>query len=77
MKSASDQHEQSGVWRRMVGQGACRDNTCGFQAREQPVLQPQGLEERPCQWLQEEAQRERKEAGWNTEASASMSMCRP
>ena len=63
----------------MVGQGLCRDNTSGkgFQAGEQPVLQPQGQEERPCQWSQEEAQTERKEAGWNTEASVPMSMCRP
>ena len=35
MKSASDQHEQSGVWRRMVGQGLCRDNTYGFQDSRQ------------------------------------------
>ena len=41
------------------------------------MLQPQGREERPCQWSQEEAQTERKEAGWNTEASAPVSMCRP
>ena len=41
------------------------------------MLQPQGREERPCQWSQEEAQTERKEAGWNTEASVPMSMCRP
>ena len=56
-----------------------RDNTCGkgFQAGEQPVLQSQGREERPCQWSQEEAQRERKEAGWDTEASGPVSMCRP
>ena len=63
----------------MLGQGLCRNNTCrkGFQAGEQPVLQPQGLEERPCQGSWEEAQRERKEAGWNTEASGLVSMCRP
>lgn len=33
-KGASDQHEQR-VWQRMVGQGLCRDNTCGFQDSRQ------------------------------------------
>ena len=41
------------------------------------MLQPQGWEERPCQWSQEEAQRERKEAERNMEASRPVSMCRP
>ena len=67
------------MWRRMVRQGLCRDNTCGegFQAGEQPVLQPQGREERPCQGSGEEAQREGKEAGWDAEASGPVSTCRP
>ena len=52
----------------------CRDNTCGkgFQAESQP----QGREEQSCQCSQEEAQRERKEAGWNTKASGPLSMIR-
>ena len=33
--------------------------------------------DRPCQGSQEEAQRERKEAGWDTEASGPVSTCRP
>ena len=59
--------------------GLCRDNTCGkgFQAGEQPVQQPQGREERPCQGSEEEAQREGKEAGQDMEASGPVSMCRP
>ena len=61
------------------GQGLCRDNTCGkgFQAGEQPVPQSQAQEERPCPWSQEEAQRERKEAGRDRDASGPVSMCRP
>ena len=39
--------------------------------------QPQGREERPCQGSGEEAQREGKEAGWDTEASGPVSTCRP
>ena len=67
------------MWRRMVRQGLCRDNTCGegFQAGEQSVPQPQGREERPCQGSWEEAQREGKVAGWDVEASGPASTCRP
>ena len=39
--------------------------------------QPQGREERPCQGSLEEAQREGKEAGQDTEASGLVSTCRP
>ena len=49
----------------------------GLQAGEQPVPQLQGGEERPCQGSREEAQRERKEAGWDAEASGPVSTCRP
>ena len=38
--------------------------------------QPRGREERPCQGSQEEAQRERKVAGWDMEASGPVSTCR-
>ena len=63
----------------MVWQGLCRDNICGkgFQAGGQPVPQPRSLEERPCQGLWEEAQREGNKAGWDTEASGPVSTCRP
>lgn len=57
-----DQHEQSGVAEDGGVGSLCRDNTCGipgFQAEEQPVLQPRA--EELCQWSQEEAQTERKE----------------
>ena len=40
-----------------------------FQAGERPVPQHQGRKERPCRWSKKEAQRERQEAGQNTEAS--------
>ena len=67
------------MWCGTVWQGLCRDNTRGegYQAGEQPVLQPQGREARPCQGPQEEAQRERKEAVWDTEASGPVSTRRP
>ena len=67
------------MWCGTVRQGLCRDDTRGkgLQAGEQPVLQPQGREKRPCQVSREEAQRERKEAGWDTEASGPVSTCRP
>ena len=67
------------MWQRMLGQGLCRDSTRGkgLQAGEQPVPQPQGREERTRQVSREEAQREGKEAGWDTEASGPVSTCRP
>ena len=49
----------------------------GLQAGEQPVPQPRGREARPCQGSREEAQTERKEAGWDSEASGPVSTCRP
>ena len=67
------------MWQRMLGQGLCRDSTRGkgLQAGEQPVPQPQGREERTRQGSWEEAQREGKEAGQDTEASGPVSTCRP
>ena len=67
------------MWCGTVQQCVCRDNSCrkGFLAGEQAVQQLQGREERPCQGSGEEAQREGKEAGWDTEASGPVSMCRP
>ena len=67
------------MWCRTVRQGLCRDNTHGkgLQAGEQPVPQPRGREAGPCQGSREEAQRERKEAGWDSEASGPVSTCRP
>ena len=67
------------MWCRAVGQGLFIDNICGkgFQAGEQPVLQAQGWEERACQGSGEEAQREWKGAGRDTEASGPVSTCRP
>ena len=80
MKSASDQHEQrvgcgGGWWGRVSAEITPVDSR--IPGRGAASAQPQGREERPCQWSQEEAQRERKEAGWDTEASGPMSMCRP